>query len=208
MSTKLTIVQYNCGHSNAVASRALFDSFSTPLVLAIQEPAYNRHTKSTYCLKPYQLAYEALPETRVCFMINRRAGEAQWRCRQYGPNVATLELDTAQGKMTIINVYNPRGGGPRLEEWPRIQNALLEAQGEVLLLGDFNAHHPRWGGIGIACEQGADHLLIEIEQRDLTLLTSKGETTWRRNTQNSVIDLTFVSHLIRERVEFCGPEER
>lgn len=69
MSYKLTIVQYNCGHSNAAASRALFDSFTSPLVLAIQEPAYNRYTKSTYCPKPYQLAYEALPETRVCFMI-------------------------------------------------------------------------------------------------------------------------------------------
>ena len=167
MSTKFTIVQYNCGHSNAVASRALFNSFSTLLVLAIQEPAFNRHTKSTYCLKPYQLAYEALPETRVCFMINRRAGDAQWRRRQYSPNVATLELDTAQDKMLIINVYNLRGGGPRLTEWPRIQNALSEAQGEVLLLEDFNAYHLRWGGTGVACEQAADHLLIEMEQRDL-----------------------------------------
>jgi hypothetical protein len=76
MSTKLTIVQYNCGHSNVVASHALFDSFSTLLILAIQEPVYNRHIKSTYCPKLYQLAYEALPETRIYFMINRRAGEA------------------------------------------------------------------------------------------------------------------------------------
>jgi hypothetical protein len=37
----------------------------------------------------------------------------------------------------IINVYNPRGEDLRLVEWPRIQNALLEAQEEVLLLGDF-----------------------------------------------------------------------
>ena len=43
----------------------------------------------------------------------------------------------------IINVYNLRRGGLRLTEWPRIQNALLEAQGEVLLLEDFNAHYPK-----------------------------------------------------------------
>jgi hypothetical protein len=71
------IVQYNCGHSNTVASRALFDSFLTPLILTIQELVYNRHIKSTYYLKLYQLAYEALPETRVYFIINRKADEAQ-----------------------------------------------------------------------------------------------------------------------------------
>ena len=76
MSTKLMIIQYNCGHLNVVASRALFDSFLTLLILAIQEPAFNRYIKSIYCLKPYKLAYKALPETRVCFMINRRVGDA------------------------------------------------------------------------------------------------------------------------------------
>ena len=70
---KLQIVQYNCGHTNAQASRALFDSFQHPIVLAIQEPGYNRYTKSIYCPKPYQLAYNARPETRVCFIIRRDA---------------------------------------------------------------------------------------------------------------------------------------
>jgi hypothetical protein len=32
--------------------------------------------------------------------------------------------------------------------------------------------------------------------------------TWRRGAQKSVIDLTFASQELRERVEFCGPEER
>jgi hypothetical protein len=112
MNHKLTIVQYNCGHTNSRASRPLFDSFTQPQVLAIQEPAYNRLTKSTYCPKPYELAYEALPETRVCFMVRRDVGAAQWKRRQYGPNVATLEIDTARGKLTILNVYNPRSKGP------------------------------------------------------------------------------------------------
>ena len=141
MNSKLTIIQYNCGHTNAQASRALFDSFSQPQILAIQEPTYNRWTKSTYCLKLYELAYEARPETRVCFMIKRDVGATQWRRRQYGPNVAALELDTDQGKLTVINVYNPRAGGLRIQEWPAIETALEEAQGEVLLIGDFNAHH-------------------------------------------------------------------
>ncbi len=141
MNHNLTIIQYNCGYTNSQASRLLFDSFTAPQVLAIQEPAYSRLTKSTYCPKPYELAYEAGPETRVCFMIKRDVGIAQWRRRQYGPNVAALELDTSQGKLTILNVYNPGARGPRLQEWPQIDAALREAAGEVLLLGDFNLHH-------------------------------------------------------------------
>jgi hypothetical protein len=77
MNNQLTVIQYNCGHSNAHASRALFNSFSHPQVLAIQEPQFNRFTLSTYYPKPYELAYEATPETRVCFMIKRDVGAAQ-----------------------------------------------------------------------------------------------------------------------------------
>ena len=86
------------------------------MVIAIQEPGYNRWTRSTYCLKPYELAYEALLETRVCFMINRQVGAAHWRRTQYSPNVASLTLDTTLGKITIVNVYNLRDTGSRVKE--------------------------------------------------------------------------------------------
>jgi hypothetical protein len=77
MNHKLSIVQYNCGHANGQATRALFDSFEEPLILAIQEPGYSKRTGSTYCPKPYQLAYEARPETRAYFMIRRDVPASQ-----------------------------------------------------------------------------------------------------------------------------------
>ena len=72
----LIVVQYNYGHTNGKASRALFDSFTAPTVIAIQEPLYNERTKSTYYLKLYQLVYDALLETRVYFMIKREVYES------------------------------------------------------------------------------------------------------------------------------------
>ena len=141
-------------------------------------------------------------------MIRRDAGVSHWKRRQYGPNVAALVLEAEIGYVTIINVYNPQVRGPRVQEWPRIELALQEAQGEVILLGDFNAHHTQWGGVGVACDQDAQHLLDTTHNLDLTLLTSQGETTWRRGLQNSVIDLTFASPGISGRVVYCGPEER
>ena len=203
-----TIVQFNCGHSNGQASRPLFDSMEQAIVIAVQEPRYNRLTRSTYCPRPYELAYEAQPETRVCFMIRRDVGPSRWRRRQYGPNVAALQLNLQTGPLTIVNVYNPRKDGPRIQEWTRIAQALEEAQGEIILLGDFNAHHSEWGGLGTACEHAADHLLVETRRRDLGLLTPRGEPTWTRGNQRTVIDLTFATPALCQRVSFCGTEER
>jgi len=206
MNHKLSIVQYNCGQANAKATRALFDSFEEPLILAIQEPGYNNRTKSTYCPKPYQLAYEALPEIRTCFMIRRDVPASQWKRRQYGPNVATLTIVLQERTLTIVNVYNPRSNDPRIKEWPRIQEALQGAQGDILLLGDFNTHHPTWGGQGVACEQQAERLLFETKKADLYLLTQQGDPTWKRGRQATVIDLTFASYALSQRVEYCGTE--
>lgn len=199
------IVQFNCGNSNAHATRALFDSFTQPLVVAVQEPGWNKFSKSTYCPKPYQLAYEATPETKVCFMIRRDAGVAQWNRTQYGPNVAKLELRLQDRNIAIINVYNPLGDRRRLYTWPAIQQALDQAQGQVILLGDFNAHHPKWGGVGTACDQHAEHLLQSARARELNLLTEQGNITWQRGTRKSVIDLAFAEHAISTRVVAYGP---
>ena len=106
--SKTILIQYNCGHSNGKASRALFDSFEAPIVIALQEPAYNPLSRSTYCPAKYQLAYDAKPETRVCFMIRRDVGESRWSRKQFGPNVATLTLRLAEEIISIINVYNLR----------------------------------------------------------------------------------------------------
>ena len=74
-------------------------------------------------------------------MIRRDIGEAQWSRKQYGPNVAALQITIQSEPVTIINVYNPTTTGPRIQEWPRIAQALQEARGEIILLGDFNTHH-------------------------------------------------------------------
>jgi hypothetical protein len=204
MSKDLKIIQFNCGNSNGKATRAFFDSVEHAPILAIQEPGYSPYTKSTYCPRPYELAYEALPATKVCFMVRRDIGDAQWRRTQYGPNVAVLELTLPGRNLSIVNVYNPRGSGPRITEWQNLNTALEEIRGELILLGDFNAHHPQWGGVGTACEQHADHLLVETRRRDLTLLTPPGEPTWVRGNSSTVIDLTFISNSLANRVRYCG----
>jgi hypothetical protein len=85
---------------------------------------------------------------------------------------------------------------------------VLDAlSGKVVLLGDFNAHHPAWGGRHVAGEPQAEHLLLEMARRGLRLLTPEGETTWKRGRQESVIDLTFASADVQSTLHWCGPRD-
>jgi Endonuclease-reverse transcriptase len=206
---RCTIIQYNCGNANQGACRPFFDSV-TPAdhqVLAVQEPAYNKYTKSIYCPRGFTLTYDALPTTKVCFMISKNIDLAHWKRRQYGPFTAALWVRLEGLEVTIINVYNPRGDGPQIRTWPEVKTAIEEAKGEIILLGDFNAHHPIWGGKHVASEEQAERLLAETDARGLVLATPRGEPTWKRGEQESVIDLTFISQDLYRRVNFCGTVE-
>jgi hypothetical protein len=89
-----------------------------------------------------------------------------------------------------------------------VEKAVKEAQEqEVILLGDFNCHHPAWGGRGTATEKQADHLLKATQGWNLSLETPPGEPTWRRGLRESVIDLTFISEALQQHLEFCGTKE-
>jgi hypothetical protein len=63
------------------------------------------------------------------------------------------------------------------------------------------------GGVHCASETQAEHLLHEAETRDLSLATPQGEATWQRGARESVIDLTFLTSTLQNRLLFCGPEE-
>jgi len=53
--------------------------------------------------------------------------------------------------------------------------AIEEAKGEIILLGDFNAHYLIWGRKYIASEEQVERLLAETNARGLVLATLKGE---------------------------------
>ncbi len=204
----LRILQYNCGQANYGATRPVLDGAAPAqhTVLAIQEPAYNRLTKTTYCPKGYTLAAHNSPSTRVCFMVSKLMPIQDWRFEHLSDQVAALHIRTTCGELVIINVYNPRGTAQRIATWDTIAGALREGR-ETILLGDFNAHHPVWGGYQAASEPQSHHLLRECAARDLSLVTPRGIPTWKRGRQESVIDLTFVSHSLVDAVSYYGPED-
>jgi hypothetical protein len=76
---------------------------------------------------------------------------------------------------------------------------------QLLLLGDFNLHHPHWGGPYCKLEPAAEPLIELLEQKGLGLLTPLGAVTWERGRSQSTIDLTFATECIRHRLLRCQP---
>jgi len=129
-------------------------------------------------------------------MVSKKIPAHTWSFQSLGQYVGILQLQMNDMKVAIINVYNSRGNGPQIQTWDTIQRALRVAKREILLLGDFNAHHPAWGGPQAACEPQSEHLNIATLREGLALLTPRGLPTWRRGTHHSVIDLTFTTEAI------------
>lgn len=61
------------------------------------------------------------------------------------------------------------------------------------MVGDFNCHHPAWGGPGVAREPKAEHLVMETERRGLEVLNESGVPTWERGNSATTIDLAFAT---------------
>ena len=147
----VAILQYNCGNANYRTARPFFDQLDPGRhqIVAVQEPGFNAKAKSTYCPPGYHLAYRPEASTRVCFMISRALDIGSWECRTEHADIAVLTLRTGYGPIDIVNVYNPKPytswsrAPSRLPEVAEAIESSITKGREVILLGDFNLHHPQ-----------------------------------------------------------------
>ena len=205
----LHILQLNCGNTNQTLYKGLLDAVSPRdyPIMALQEPWYNRHTSSTYAPRPYHLLYQPAASSRVCFLVSKTLSLDSWTVRHLSPYIAQLSLQTDLGPIHITNVYNPKVQRPRIAE-PDILTDALALPGHHILLGDFNLHHPRWGGVHVHAEQAASDLLTLTATAQLDLATPQGAITWKRGSRRTTIDLTFLSPALMGRLTRCEPSER
>jgi hypothetical protein len=119
-----------------------------------------------------------------------------------------VRIDSDWRTVYIHNIYNePRGGTiARIqEELGRIREE--DGDSEHILLGDFNLHHPCWGGPGVQEDAEAEDLLEIMDSYDMENVTEEGVATWERNDQRSTIDLTFISYGLLGRLVNCARKE-
>ena len=84
-------------------------------------------------------------------------------------------------------------------------NSLLEEdpEGQHLVVGDLNLHHPTWGGLNVKKDREAEQLLTIMDEQQLSLLLAQESITWRVNELQSTIDLSLGTPAVTQRMMSC-----
>lgn len=113
-------------------------------------------------------------------------------------------IRTEQFRYTIF--ITPRQ--PNSQPWgciPHLEKALAgRRDGENVVMGDFNLHHPAWGGIHIpVTDRNSEDLLSVVGEYGLQLLLKKGTITYEEAGHHNIIDLVFATPFIAESLISC-----
>ena len=127
-------------------------------IIAIQEPWKNPYTATTHhpAKDRFHLCYptgDTEGSARVCFFVNKKIDQTRWRFEERTRDICSIVIDQTdnqqiQKRIVIHNIYNlPKTSSNRQSVLPQVRKALEHHQAnEQVLLGDFNLHHPLWGG--------------------------------------------------------------
>ena len=210
----LRILQYNAGKSAGRQQTLLANPKAQNFdIIALQEPSYNPQTGGTHCSRGscFWPVYEARGRrSRVALLFNKRLGIRDWEADQVDDCIQVAQIQTSQGPVQLINVYvEAEGGRVTLGSGSALRKVpeLFTEGSECILLGDFNLHHPSWGGERVRrADEAARELIDMTAQRGLCLATSQGATTWRGGrSQGTTIDLTFLTPRLYNHLVRCTP---
>jgi exonuclease III len=84
-----------------------------------------------------------------------------------------------------------------------LHNKLLDTSADLILLGDYNLHHPLWGGERATTDTLAENLISFFNAHFLNLLLPPGTITWSQNRSETTIDLVFASPPLKNALESC-----
>ncbi|KAJ6176718.1 hypothetical protein N7485_003632 [Penicillium canescens] len=172
-------------------------------IIAIQEPWENPYTETTHhpAKATHELVYPTSNEcsgerTRVCMLISKRVG--QWTHHAHGRDVHELRIKQQgeQGELRIFNIYNPVGC---IDTIMKLEDLFGRNIRSSIVLGDFNLHHPAWGGEDAVQDANADALIELTDSADLDLWLAPGTITRDESGHQTTIDLVFGSHDLSER---------
>ena len=140
-------------------------------IALIQEPVLNK-VNLTMTNPRWNVIYPSChnkdceARTRSVILINKNISKDVWRViPTHSPDVTALEIKGDFGKIQIYNVYNDGTHNKTLENLDNLFTELDSSGNEthangILLMGDFNRHHPMWD------EPRNQHLFTAANLRD------------------------------------------
>ena len=212
---RLNILQYNVRKSRDMVMASLlrdpgihdFD------IIAIQEPWKNPYTATTHhpAKNRFHLCYpirDTEGSARVCFFVNKKIDQTRWRFEERTRDICSIVIDQtddqqSQERVVIHNVYNPpKTSSNRQSALPQVREVLEHHQtNEQVLLGDFNLHHPLWGGPNReATDPESEDLIDIIGDFALHNTLPPGTVTYEEGRAQSTIDLCLVTTGLINRV--------
>ena len=179
----IKVLYWNTHKNSDLVRLALWDRTAYD-VIAVQEFTGLMNTAPpSPGLAPYHLIFHS---GRAAVYIHKRHPINEWTPTS-GPDWAAITLH--RYNLTITSLYNDQSD-------LRLPIQLLRdsvPDAKLLLVGDFNLHHPLWDLHGRESRLSSE-LVSEAHRRRLTLLTPFGEVTrYSHNHRTSTIDLAWAS---------------
>ncbi|KAL5371116.1 hypothetical protein PMIN02_013118 [Paraphaeosphaeria minitans] len=206
----ISILQYNVRKSKDMVMASLLRDPKTHEydILAIQEPWKNPFMATTHhpAKDVFDLYCPGGTEdgpTRVCFFVNRRIDASRVQFQEHTRDLCSVTLRLrGEKQLSIYNTYNPPRYTSQQSVLPHVRETLDKHDNdEFILLGDFNLHHPLWGGPDLqTVEPEAEDLITIIEEAALYATLAPGTITYRERHLQSSIDLCLVTAGLVERV--------
>jgi hypothetical protein len=178
-------------------------------ILAIQEPYRNPFQNTTYhpAKDRFHLLYLDSESTRTCLFISKRIDPSTWNAKHINKDICVLQLKTPdQGQFSLYNVYNEPGAENTTRTLEILEQQLEQEdpQNHLLVLGDFNLHHPQWSGPRTQSPSYQAYTLLRVmENTRLWQITPRGTKTHRWCNIDTTIDLAFATSTLRDQLLHC-----
>jgi hypothetical protein len=177
-------------------------------IIAVQEPWENPYNDTTYhpLKQTHELLYPNSSETggraRVCMYVAKRV--TTWTHHVHSAFCHELRFKTTLGELRFFNIYNECGTTTTVE----LVQTVLEQMGTIvnpmiIIAGDFNLHHPSWGGINSRQDAGADKVIELCDIEDLDSWLEPGTITRDQGGDQTTIDLILASAMLTDRLIAC-----
>jgi hypothetical protein len=157
--------------------------------------------QTTTASKGHTLIYPSKGSPRACLYISKRIDPTAWSVIAEEPDLVGIELRESNRTINIFSAYNP-SVSKTSEEAPTVE--LLKRHtdpGQLnIALGDFNLHHPLWGGEKVLNNphKAADKLLDLATDLDWTQTVPVGTETWQERGLASTIDLVWIPQAMEQ----------
>ncbi len=197
--TPINITQWNA-HSlpahQAELERYLEEQTPSPQVICVQETWLNKN--KSFALKGYDVE-------RRDRQNRQGGGVAIFICQEleWNPlNVVTsmecmaVQIIARPAPITICNIYSAE----QLTEEKTLEEILNQLPQPVLFCGDFNGHHPMWGGRRI--DRKGEIIANFIEQNNLVLINDGSGTRIGDRGSLTPIDLSFTTADIARKTKW------